>query len=307
MTKLPSITISELIESGVHFGHKTARWNPKMSSYLYGIKDSVHIIDLQQTLPLLNVALKKIHEVSKNNGRILFVGTKMQASDIISEEAKRCGQYYVNHRWLGGMLTNWSTINCSIKKLYEFEKALEDASKTEEEATADAIKYNKKERLDMARKIEKLEKALGGIRKMGGVPDLLFVVDTNQEDIAVQEAKKLGIPVIAILDSNSNPDDIDFPIPGNDDATRAIKLYCRLASDTALYGMQESLINSGVDLGSAADLSSILEINNNLERENEAKKKEFKKRSNDKAPAKKAKPAAEKKAEKTVSEPTTKE
>ncbi len=284
MSKLPAITIRELIEAGVHFGHKTMRWNPKMCSYLYGIKDGVHIIDLQQTLPLLTIALQKIYDIAKNNGRILFVGTKMQASDVIAEEAKRCGQYYVNHRWLGGMLTNWATINRSIRKLYELEKSIEEAD-AEDEAS-DKLKFTKKERLDITRKIEKLEKSLGGIREMGGVPDLLFIIDTNKEDISIQEAKRLEIPIAAILDSNSNPDFIDFPIPGNDDATRAIKLYCRLVSDTVLRGMQESLIASGVDLGEVADLSSVLELNNN-----EAKKKDFKKKpakTYDNAPTSKA-------------------
>ncbi|MCT4636053.1 MAG: 30S ribosomal protein S2 [Rickettsiales bacterium] len=259
MRKLPSITISELIAAGVHFGHKTMRWNPKMSSYLYGIKDGIHIIDLQQTLPLLHVALEKLYDVAKNNGRILFVGTKMQASDIVAEEAKRCGQYYINHRWLGGTLTNWATINRSIKKLGDLEKSLVDADSEEE--TSNKLKFNKKERLDITRKIEKLEKSLGGIREMGGVPDLIFIIDTNMEDLAVQEATKLGIPVIAILDSNSNPDNITYPIPGNDDATRSLKLYCRLVTDAILYGIQESLINSGVDMGEAADLSDVLQLN----------------------------------------------
>ncbi len=269
MRKLPSITISELIEAGVHFGHKTMRWNPKMSSYLYGIKDGVHIIDLQQTLPLLHGALEKLYDVSKSNGRILFVGTKMQASDVISEEAKRCGQYYVNHRWLGGMLTNWPTINRSIKKLHELEKSIADADIADE--NSDKLKFTKKERLDITRKIEKLEKSLGGIREMGGVPDLLFVIDTNMEELAIQEAKKLGIPVIAILDSNSNPDHITYPIPGNDDATRAIKLYCRLVADTILYGLQESLVASGVDIGAMADLSGVLQLNK-AENKDEKKK-----------------------------------
>ena len=273
MRKLPSITIRELIEAGVHFGHKTMRWNPKMSSYLYGIKDDVHIIDLQQTLPLLNAALEKIYDVAKANGSILFVGTKPQASEIIAEEAKRCGQYYVNHRWLGGMLTNWPTINRSIKKLYELEKLISDADLEEE--NLDKPKFTKKERLDITRKIEKLEKSLGGIRSMGGVPDLLFVIDTNMEDLSIQEAKKLGIPVVAILDSNSNPDNVDFPIPGNDDATRSIRLYNRLVADTVLFGMQESLVASGVDIGAMADLSDVVQLNKS---ENEAKKTEVKKK-----------------------------
>lgn len=274
MRKLPSISIRELIESGVHFGHKTMRWNPKMASYLYGIKDGIHIIDLQQTLPLLNAALEKIYDIAKNNGRVLFVGTKMQASEPLAEAAKRCGQYYVNHRWLGGMLTNWATINKSIKKLSELEKILENTSSTDEES--DLPKLNKKERLDITRKIAKLEKSIGGIREMGGVPNLIFVIDTNKENIAIEEAKKLGIPVVAVLDSNSNPDNILFPIPGNDDATRAIKLYCRLVSDTVLYGMQEFLTTSGVDIGEADDFSNILEMNANLE--NDIKKRDFKKK-----------------------------
>ncbi len=268
--KLPSITIKELIEAGAHFGHRTMRWNPKMSSYIYGIRDGIHIIDLQQTLPLLTVALEKLYDVAKSNGRILFVGTKMQASEIVAEEAKRCGQHYVNHRWLGGMLTNWATINRSIKKLYELEKLLADAGEEGADGEEDSgkAKFTKKERLDISRKIEKLEKSLGGIREMGGVPDILFVIDTNMEDLAIQEAKTLGIPVVAILDSNSNPDDVEYPVPGNDDASRALRLYCRLVADTALYGMQEALVDSGVDFGAAADLSDVLQLNNNKNEKN---------------------------------------
>lgn len=256
--KLPSITIRELIESGVHFGHKTMRWNPKMASYIYGSRDGLHILDLQQTLPLLNVALSAIYDVAKSNGRILFVGTKTQASEIVAEEAKRCGQYYVNHRWLGGMLTNWKTISGSIKKLKDLEKTLAEANDESDELAQ--TKFNKKEKLDISRKVEKLEKSLGGICEMGGIPDILFVIDTNMEDLAVQDAKKLGIPVVAILDSNSNPDHITYPVPGNDDATRALKLYCRLVADTVLYGMQESLVNSGADLGESADPSSMIQL-----------------------------------------------
>ena len=276
--KLPAITIKELIESGAHFGHRTMRWNPKMSSYLYGKRDGIHIIDLQQTLPLLNAALEKIYDVAKANGRILFVGTKMQASEIIAEEAKRCGQHYVNHRWLGGMLTNWSTINRSIKKLQELEQLLVDAGEEvgEDEMQVGKAQFTKKERLDISRKIIKLEKSLGGIREMGGVPELIFVIDTNLEDLAIQEAKTLGIPVVAILDSNSNPDNVDFPIPGNDDASRAINLYCRLVADTALYGMQEALVDSGVDFGAEADVSNILELNNKGAETKEVKKKSVK-------------------------------
>ena len=257
---LPNVTILELIESGVHFGHKTMRWNPKMSPYIFGVKDDIHIIDLQQTLPLLYSALNVIYNVAKNNGRILFVGTKNQASEMIAEAAKSCGQYYVNHRWLGGMLTNWSTINRSIKKLNDLEKLVQaNTESVEEEKT----KFTKKEILEITRKIEKLEKALGGIRDMAGVPDIIFVIDTNKESLAIEEAKKLGVPVVAIVDSNSNPDNIDYPIPGNDDATRSIRLYCRVLADTVLAGLKESLISSGIDIGEANDLANILELNSN--------------------------------------------
>lgn len=267
MKKIPEVTIKELIEAGVHFGHKTMRWNPKMSSYLYGVKDDIHIIDLQQTLPLMLVALEKIYDVAKSNGRILFVGTKTQASEIVAEAAQRCGQYYINHRWLGGTLTNWSTINRSIKKLSELEKSLQNNSEDEEHT-----KFTKKERLEITRKIEKLNKSLGGIREMGGIPNLIFVIDTNLEEIAIKEAKKLGIPVVAILDSNSNPDNVSYPIPGNDDATRALKLYCRLVSDAVLGGMQESLIASGIDIGEASEISDILQLSSSLEQKNSASK-----------------------------------
>lgn len=273
--KLPSISIRELIEAGAHFGHRTMRWNPKMSSYLYGARDGIHIIDLQQTLPLLNQALERIYDVAKENGRILFVGTKMQASEIIAEEAARCGQFYINHRWLGGTLTNWSTINRSIKKLNDLEKLLADAEISESEEHEKA-KFTKKEKLNISRKIEKLEKSLGGIREIGGVPDLIFIIDTNKEDLAVDEANAMGIPVIAILDSNSNPDNITYPIPGNDDASRAIKLYCRLVADTILYGMQEALISSGVDFGASADLSEVVALNKK-EKQASAPSKEKKK------------------------------
>lgn len=271
--KLPSITIKELIESGAHFGHRTMRWNPKMSSYLFGKRDGIHIIDLQQTLPLLNSALEKIYDVAKSNGRILFVGTKMQASEIIAEEAVRCRQHYVNHRWLGGMLTNWATINNSIKKLRDLEQLLVDAGDEddEDEMHFSKVRFTKKERLDISRKIDKLEKSLGGIREMGGVPEIIFIIDTNMEDLAIQEAKTLGIPVVAILDSNSNPDNIDYPIPGNDDASRAISLYCRLVADTVLYGMQEALVDSGVDFGAAADISNIVGLNSKNDKTKETK------------------------------------
>lgn len=239
MSKIPQFTISELLEAGVHFGHKTMRWNPKMAPYIYGSRNSVHIIDLQQTAPLLHRALKAIHEVISNNGRVLFVGTKRQASDVIAEAAQRCGQYYVNHRWLGGMLTNWNTISSSIKVLQNLEETLGNPESG----------LTKKEQLMLGRQKEKLDRALGGIRDMGGQPDILFVVDTNKENIAIKEAQKLNIPVVGIVDSNSDPDGIDFPIPGNDDAIRAIETYCRLVTETVLSGIEVGLAKSGTDIG----------------------------------------------------------
>ena len=241
MSKLPSVAISELLDAGVHFGHKTSRWNPKMAPYIYGIRDDVHIIDLQQTAGLMKHALKAVYEVVKKNGKILFIGTKVQATSIIAEQAAKCGQYYVNHRWLGGMLTNWGTISKSIKKLENLEKILED-----EETAAG---YTKKELLEITRKCEKLKKSLNGIRSLGGKPDLLFIIDTNKEHLAIDEAKKLGIPILAVVDTNSNPDNIDYIIPGNDDAIRSIKLYCELVAGAALAGIEESLVASGVDIG----------------------------------------------------------
>jgi small subunit ribosomal protein S2 len=245
MTFQAEFTIKELIEAGVHFGHKTMRWNPKMAPFLYGSRDNVHIIDLQQTVPLLYRALQNVYNVVKNNGRILFVGTKKQASNEIAEAAKRCGQYYVSNRWLGGMLTNWPTISKSINILEDLEKKIATNDNTENPHA----KLTKKELLVINRKKDKLELSLGGIRNMGGKPDLLFIIDTNKESLAILEAVKLDIPIIAILDSNSNPDHINYPIPGNDDATRSIKLYCKLISDAALAGIQDSLTASGVDVG----------------------------------------------------------
>jgi len=241
MSKLPTVSIRELLDAGVHFGHKKERWNPKMAPYIYGIRDGVHIIDLQQTATLMQSVLNLIYDIAKKNGKILFVSTKIQACDILAEYAEKCGQYYVNHRWLGGMLTNWGTISRSIKKLDDLEKTLND----EEECA----NYTKKEILNITRKKDKLLKSLGGIRHMGGKPNLLVVIDTNKEHLAIQESLKLGVPIAAIVDSNSNPDDIDFPIPGNDDAIRSIRLYCTLFADAALAGMEEGLVESGVDIG----------------------------------------------------------
>ena len=267
-SQIPQFTIRELLEAGVHFGHRTMRWNPRMAPYLYGSRNGSHIIDLQQTAPLLHQGLKVVYDVVKNNGRILFVGTKRQASIPIAEAASRCGQYYVNHRWLGGMLTNWKTVSGSIKTLRELEANLENED----------LKLSKKETLTMQRQSDKLRKSLGGIMDMGGKPDLLFIIDTNKESLAMQEAKKLGVPVIAILDSNSNPKGVDYPIPGNDDATRALELYCKLVSDAALAGIQESLGAAGVDIGASENPESerIVE-NNKAEAKAPVKKQEVKK------------------------------
>ncbi len=220
--KIPNLTIQQLLEAGVHLGHKTLRWNPKMKKYIFGKRDSIHIIDLTQTLELTKLALEKVYQTIANNGKILFVSTKKQASEAIAEVAKETDQYFVNYRWPGGMLTNWGTISNSIKKL----------KKLEIDLVAENRGFTKKELLKMTVKKEKLQRSLGGIAEMKKVPDLVFVIDTNYESLAIAESSKLGIPIIAILDSNSNPDNIDFPIPGNDDARRAIDLYCNLFKET---------------------------------------------------------------------------
>jgi len=220
--KIPNLTIQQLLEAGVHLGHKTLRWNPKMKKYIFGKRDSIHIIDLTQTLELTKVALQKIHEIIENNGKILFVSTKKQASEAIAELAKETDQYFVNYRWLGGMLTNWGTISNSIKKLKQLEQNLISENRG----------FTKKELLKMSVKKDKLQRSLGGISEMKKVPDLVFIIDTNYESLAIQESVKLGIPIVAILDSNSNPDGIDYPIPGNDDARRSIDLYCNLIKET---------------------------------------------------------------------------
>ena len=222
--KIPNVTIQQLLEAGVHLGHKTLRWNPKMKKYIFGKRDSIHIIDLTQTLELTKIALQKIHEIVENNGKILFVSTKKQASEAIAEVAKETDQYFVNYRWLGGMLTNWGTISNSIKKLKKLEIDLVSENRG----------FTKKELLKMSVKKDKLQRSLGGISEMKKIPDLVFIIDTNYESLAIQESVKLGIPIIAILDSNSNPDNIDFPIPGNDDARRAIDLYCNLIKETII-------------------------------------------------------------------------
>ena len=231
----------QLLEAGAHFGHQTHRWNPKMERYIFGDRANIHIIDLSQTIPLLHQALLKVREVAASGGRVLFVGTKRQASDPIAGAAKRCAQYYVNHRWLGGTLTNWRTISGSIQRLREQEAVLE----------GDGGHRSKKELLQITRERDKLELSLGGIKDMGGIPDLMFVIDTNKEAIAIQEARKLNIPVVAILDTNCDPDGITFPIPGNDDAARAIQLYCDLIADAVIDGLAAGQSSAGVDLGAA--------------------------------------------------------
>jgi len=247
---VPTFSMRQLLEAGVHFGHQAHRWNPKMKEYIFGARNKVHIINLSITVPLLHRALETVRDVTASGGRVLFVGTKRQASGPIAEAAKRCGQYYVNHRWLGGMMTNWQTISNSIKRLKDLDKKLS------EEATG----LTKKEMLQMTRERDKLERALGGIKDMGGIPNILFVIDTNKEDLAIQEANKLGIPVVAILDTNCNPDGITFPIPGNDDATRAIQLYCDLVSGAVLDGIQQELVEQGVDLGATEKTPVVEEI-----------------------------------------------
>jgi len=237
---LPDFSMRQLLEAGAHFGHQTHRWNPKMERFIFGSRSNIHIIDLSQSIPLLHQALVKVREVAAGGGRILFVGTKRQASEPIATAAKRCAQYYVNHRWLGGTLTNWRTVSGSIARLRELEGLLEGESGR-----------TKKELLQLTRERDKLELSLGGIKDMGGIPDLMFVIDTNKEAIAIQEARKLNIPVIAILDTNCNPDGITYPIPGNDDAARAIQLYCDLMADSILDGLAAGQAASGVDLGAS--------------------------------------------------------
>lgn len=237
---LPEFSMRQLLEAGVHFGHQTHRWNPKMAPYIFGARSNIHIIDLSQTVPLLHQALKEVRDVAAKGGRVLFVGTKRAASEPIAQAAQRCAQYYVNHRWLGGMLTNWQTVSNSIARLKEL-----DAMDPNEAG------LTKKELLNLARERERLDKTLGGIKDMGGKPDLMFVIDTNKESIAIKEARRLGIPVVAILDSNCDPSEADIPVPGNDDAARAIQLYCELLADAILDGMTEAAASVGVDLGAS--------------------------------------------------------
>lgn len=241
---LPDYNMRQLLEAGVHFGHQTHRWNPKMAPFIFGGRNGIHVMDLAQTVPLLHQALVAVRDVVASGGRVLFVGTKRQAAEPIARHASQCAQYYMNSRWLGGTLTNWQTISKSIKRLRELETTLDGES---------AGGLTKKEVLQLTRERDKLELALGGIKEMGGVPELMFVVDTNKEAIAIAEAKTLGIPVIAVLDSNCNPDGIDFPIPGNDDASRAIELYCSLISKAVIAGIEDSSSASGIDMGAAVE------------------------------------------------------
>ncbi|MBU1314947.1 MAG: 30S ribosomal protein S2 [Alphaproteobacteria bacterium] len=240
---LPDFSMRQLLEAGVHFGHQTHRWNPKMKPYIFGDRSNIHIIDLAQTVPMLSRALQAISDTVARGGRVLFVGTKRQASELIADSAKRSAQYYVNSRWLGGMMTNWKTISNSIQRLRKLDEIL----------ASDASGFTKKERLNLEREREKLDKALGGIRDMGGTPDLMFIIDTNKEKIAIDEAKRLGIPVVAIIDSNCDPDLIDYPIPGNDDASRAIALYCDLIARAAIDGIARQQGASGRDLGASSE------------------------------------------------------
>ena len=241
---LPTFTMREMLEAGVHFGHSTRRWNPKMEQFIFGARNKTHILDLQQTMPMFHQALQALSDVTSRGGRVLFVGTKRAAAEKIAETARNCGQYYVNHRWLGGMLTNWSTVSQSIRRLRDLEARFE---------SGEINQLTKKETLQLTREQEKLERTLGGIKEMGGIPDMLFILDTNKEAIAVQEANRLGIPVVAVVDSNASPDGVDYIVPGNDDAMRAITFYCELVQAAVLDGLQTELMKSGGDAGAAID------------------------------------------------------
>jgi small subunit ribosomal protein S2 len=241
---LPDYSMRQLLEAGVHFGHQAHRWNPKMAPFIFGVRNNIHIIDLAQSVPMLHQALQAVSDTVAKGGRILFVGTKRQAQDSIADAAKRCAQYYVNSRWLGGTLTNWKTISQSINRLRKLDEML---------ASGEAQAYTKKERLTLQRERDKLNRALGGIKDMGGLPDLLFVIDTNKEDIAIKEAQRLGLPVAAIVDTNCDPDGITYVVPGNDDASRAVNLYCDLVARAAIDGISRAQGEMGIDIGAAAE------------------------------------------------------
>ena len=278
---LPTFTMREMLEAGVHFGHSTRRWNPRMKPFIFGERNKIHILDLQQTVPMLHAALKALSDVTSRGGRVLFVGTKRAAADKIAETARNCGQYYVNHRWLGGMMTNWATVSQSIRRLRELEARME----------GDEInQLTKKEVLQLTRERDKLEMTLGGIKEMGGLPDIMVIIDTNKEAIAIAEANTLGIPVVAILDSNSNPNGVDYPIPGNDDAMRAISFYCDLAQAAVLDGLQTEMMKTGGDAGGAADAPAEPAVAAEASAEEVAAEAEA-------APAEEAAPAAEAAAE----------
>ena len=252
---LPTFTMRQMLEAGVHFGHSTRRWNPKMEQFIFGARNKTHILDLQQTMPMFQQALQALSDVTSRGGRVLFIGTKRAASEKIAETARNCGQYFVNHRWLGGMLTNWSTVSQSIRRLRDLEARFENG---------EINQLTKKETLQLTREKEKLESTLGGIKEMGGIPDMLFIIDTNKEAIAVQEANRLGIPVVAVVDSNANPDGVDYIVPGNDDAMRAITFYCELVQAAVLDGLQTELMKSGGDAGAAIEApveTALAEVN----------------------------------------------
>ena len=283
---LPEFTLRQLLEAGVHFGHQTQRWNPRMEEFIYGVRNGIHIMDLTQTVPMLDAALNVARETVAKGGRILFVGTKRQASTAIAEAAEKCAQYYMNHRWLGGTLTNWQTVSQSINRL----KALDEKMATGSEG------LTKKERLGMEREQSKLQASLGGITQMGGVPDLLFVIDVKKEALAVAEANKLGIPVIAVVDTNCSPSGVDYIIPGNDDAARAISLYCDLIARSALDGMTEQMGAAGVDLGEMENVPIEPQLGDDTGKEEIAEAVEADTAATEEEKPKKAKSVAKKKA-----------
>jgi len=236
---LPEFNMRQLLEAGVHYGHQTARWNPKMAEYIYGDRNGIHILDLTQTVPLLDAALQVVRDTVARGGRILFVGTKRQAQEPVAEAADKCAQFYMNHRWLGGTLTNWQTVSKSIQRLKQIDELMANGAEG----------LTKKERLNIEREQTKLQASLGGIREMGGVPDLLFIIDVGKEDLAILEAQKLGIPVVGVVDTNCSPKGVTYVIPGNDDAARAIQMYCDLVARAALDGMSAQMGAAGIDLG----------------------------------------------------------